>query len=446
MSNFTQFGLSSQIMKAISEMGYSQPTPIQEQALPQVLAGKDLRASAQTGTGKTATFLLPSIQLLSVPSQEKRKNPSILILVPTRELAMQVADEAKKYTKYLPHIQTVCIYGGVPYPLQNKVLQKKYDILVATPGRLLDHMDRGRIDLSSIKMLVLDEADRMLDMGFIDDVEKIVRSMPKTRQTLLFSATLDGSIIPISKKLQNDPCEIRIEGPTTEKLSIEQYLYYVDNLHHKVQILEHLLAKMEFNQTIVFTSTISQADELSDKLREMGHRSASLHGDMNQRQRTRTIDQVRKGSVRVLVATDVAARGIDISTLSHVFNFDLPFQTENFVHRIGRTGRAGAKGVAISFATYREESLLVKIKKLTGLPMECRTIEGMEPKTKPTGGRSDSYNRRPRGGFGRRRSSGGFGERKSSGSFSERKSGNSFGKRASGSFGKKPFRAQKPAA
>ena len=434
-------------------MGYQQPTPIQEQAIPKILEGRDLRASAQTGTGKTAAFLLPAIQQLTEPSQEKRKSPSILVVVPTRELAMQVATEAKKFTKYLPQIKTVTIYGGMPYPIQNKELKKKYDILVATPGRLLDHMDRGRINLSSVKMIVLDEADRMLDMGFIDDVEKIVRSLPTERQTLLFSATLDETILPISKKLQHDPCEIRVESPVQETHPVEQHLYYVDNLVHKKQILEHLLSTTQINQTIIFTSTIRQADELSDQLRELGYHSASLHGDMSQRQRTRTIEKVRKGLIRILVATDVAARGIDISTLSHVFNFDLPFQIENYLHRIGRTGRAGAKGLAISFISPREEQLLHKIKKHTGLPIECKTIEGLEPKNKSSKGQSKP--RFPRGFKEKRnfRDKKSFGEKKSfrdkkafddkssaqeKGPFEERRS---FGKKSFGE--KKSFRDKK---
>lgn len=402
MSLFTQFGLCDPIIKAITAMGYQEPTPIQAVAIPKTLEGVDLRASAQTGTGKTAAFLLPAIHQVVTQPREKKKGPSVLVLVPTRELAMQVAEEAKKFTKHLQHIQTVCIYGGVPYPIQRKALQKKYDILVATPGRLLDHMDQGRITLSDLKLFILDEADRMLDMGFIDDVERIARSMPKDRQTLLFSATIDKSILPISERLQKDPFEIRIEPKEGMRQPIDQVLYYVDNLSHKVELLEHLLNETEFNQTIVFTSTISQADELADLLRDKGHLSGSLHGDMNQRQRTRTIDQVRKGKIRVLIATDVAARGIDISTLTHVFNFDLPFQTENFVHRIGRTGRAGAKGVAISFATYREEALLNKIQKLTGVPMTCQTVSGLEPKAKKSKSK-EGFRHERRGSFGKKR-------------------------------------------
>jgi len=373
-------------MKAVDEMGYKVPTPIQAMAIPKILEGCDIFASAQTGTGKTAAFMLPIIHILSEQPETKEKKhankPSILILVPTRELAMQVAEEAKKYSKHLPHLKTVCIYGGVPYPIQRRALSSRYDILVATPGRLLDHMEQKRIDLSQIKLFVLDEADRMLDMGFIDDVEHIASTTPQERQTLLFSATLDRKMQRISQKLQKTPVEIRIEADRTAEKNIEQRLYYVDNISHKMRLLEHLIDTIEFNQTIIFTSTICQADEIANHLHEKGHQADSLHGDMNQRQRTRTIDRVRRGDIRILVATDVAARGIDISTLSHVINFDLPFQVENFIHRIGRTGRAGAKGTAISFATYREKNLVLQINKLMGKPLECYTIEGMEPQKK----------------------------------------------------------------
>jgi superfamily II DNA/RNA helicase len=404
VSLFTSLGLNSKIMKAVDEMGYKEPTPIQTLAIPKILEGADLFASAQTGTGKTAAFMLPIINLLADQPEKKTNKPSILILVPTRELAMQVADEAKKYTKYLPNVKTICIYGGVPYPIQRRSLSSRYDILVATPGRLLDYMEQKRIDLSCIKLLVLDEADRMLDMGFIDDVEQIAANTPTDRQTLLFSATLDRKMQRISQKLQKNPFEIQIQGDRSAEKNIEQRLYYVDNLSHKMRLLEHLLETVDFNQTIVFTSTIVQADEIANVLYEKGHQSGSLHGDMNQRQRTKTIDKMRRGDLRILVATDVAARGIDISTLTHVINFDLPMQAENFIHRMGRTGRAGAKGIAISFATYRENHLVSQINKMLGKPLDCHTIEGMEPQKKdasrrfnpgnPGGNRGGSFPRK----------------------------------------------------
>lgn len=382
MSIFSQFDLDERILRSLEEIGYQTPTPIQAQAIPKVLEGSDLMASAQTGTGKTAAFLLPLLhQLISYPLPTV-KGPRTLVLVPTRELAIQVSQEAKKYSKYLPKIKTACVYGGIPYFAQKKELSRHYDILVATPGRLIDYMEKNCINLSNIKLFVLDEADRMLDMGFIEAVEQIAAALPKERQTLLFSATLDKRILPISKKLQRDPHEIRVERDPVTQNNIEQRLYYVDNASHKIRLLEHLLENAEIQQTIVFTSTINQADELATYLYEKGYLAGALHGKMNQRQRTRTIDKLRKGTLRILIATDVAARGIDIASLSHVINFDLPYQPEDFIHRIGRTGRAGAKGLAITFATYREEPWISKINQLMGKPISSYTIEGMEPQAK----------------------------------------------------------------
>jgi superfamily II DNA/RNA helicase len=382
LSNFNKFDFDEKILKTLQEIGYKTPTPIQELTIPKVLQGVDVIASAQTGTGKTAAFMLPILHLLSQPLYKGHIGPQVLILVPTRELAMQVADEAKKFSKYLSKIKTVCIYGGVPYPLQRKALASRYEILVATPGRLMDHMTQGRIDLSHVKLWVLDEADRMLDMGFFDAVEEISKAVPRSRQTLLFSATIDKKILPFSKKLQNNAHEVKAEFSQTAQNNIEQRLYYVDNIGHKMRILEHILENTEINQSIVFTSTIQQANQLAYHLQEKGYQSEALHGDMNQRQRSRTINRLRGGQIQFLIATDVASRGIDIASLSHIINFDLPFQAEDFIHRIGRTGRAGAKGMAITFTTYKEELKLSKIHKLIGKPIELHTIEGMGPKPK----------------------------------------------------------------
>lgn len=373
--------LREPIQKAIQDLGHTTPTPIQEQAIPKVLEGCDLQASAQTGTGKTAAFILPALNKLATPAPGK--GPRVLILVPTRELAMQVANEAAKYSKYLPNVKTVCIYGGMPYPLQNKQLSKPYDILVATPGRLIDHIERGRIQLSRVQMLILDEADRMLDMGFVEPVEHIASLTPKTRQTLLFSATLKGNVMNLSRRLLNQPLEISIEPSFDQQENIEQQLHTVDNIDHKYRLLDHLLADQAMSQVIVFTATKHQADELADKLCVEGHPAQALHGDMNQRQRTRTIASLRKGMIRILVATDVAARGIDIPAISHVINFDLPMSAEDYVHRIGRTGRAGATGVALSFAAHRDMRLVQQIEKFTGKRMVPTVIPGMEPKFKP---------------------------------------------------------------
>jgi superfamily II DNA/RNA helicase len=372
--------LHDKIQKAITDLGHTTPTPIQEQAIPKVLEGCDLQASAQTGTGKTAAFILPALNKLTEPTTGK--GPRVLILVPTRELAMQVANEAAKYSKHLPHIKTVCVYGGMPYPLQNKQLAKPYDILVATPGRLIDHLERGRIQLSRIQMLILDEADRMLDMGFVEPVEHIASMTPKNRQTLMFSATLKGNVLKLSRRLLNNPLEISIEADYSAEANIEQQVHTVDNIDHKYRLLNHLLADNAMTQVIVFTATKHQADQLADKLCVAGHPAEALHGDMNQRQRTRTIASLRKGAIRILVATDVAARGIDIPAISHVINFDLPMSAEDYVHRIGRTGRAGATGIALSFAAPRDMRLVHEIERFTGKKLSPTVIPGMEPKFK----------------------------------------------------------------
>jgi len=381
---FKELSLHPSILKAIEEAGFTEPTPIQAEAIPEIIKGSDLRASAQTGTGKTAAFILPSLNRLCVPSALSGKGPRILILVPTRELAMQVAAEAIKYSKHIPRCKTVCIYGGAPYPPQNRDLARPYDILVATPGRLIDHMEQGRIDFSRVEMLILDEADRMLDMGFIQPVEQIASQLPKLRQTLMFSATLAGSVMKLSSRLLTNPIEIRITPEKTNHENIEQRLHRVDSLEHKYRLLDHLLGDPGMTQTIVFTATKRQADHLVEKLTRLGRNARALHGGMNQRQRTRTLKEMRQEQFDILVATDVAARGIDIQTISHVINFDLPRSTEDYVHRIGRTGRAGASGIAMSFASSKDMSIVRQIEKFTGQRMEAHQIPGMEPKTERT--------------------------------------------------------------
>jgi superfamily II DNA/RNA helicase len=376
--SFQDLPLNKKILSAIADLGHTVPTPIQIQAIPQVLKGLDLRASAQTGTGKTATFLLPGLHKLAENTKPGR-GPRILILVPTRELAAQVAQEAVKYSKYLPQIKTVCIVGGTPYPTQNRQLSKPYDILIATPGRLIDHMERGRIRFDRVEMFILDEADRMLDMGFIEPVEEIARSISTPHQTLLFSATLKGNVLNLSRKLLKDPVEVSIE---TKQEFIEQRLHAVDNIDHKYKLLDHLLRNQEMTQTIIFTATKHQADQLADKLSQDGHHAAALHGDLNQRQRTRTVAQLRRGDISILVATDVAARGIDIPAISHVINFDLPRSAEDYIHRIGRTGRAGASGIAISFGSHKDIKTVRLIEQMTGQKMALSVIAGMEPKLK----------------------------------------------------------------
>lgn len=416
--NFQDLNLHPAILKALEEAGYTSPTPIQEQAIPKIIEGCDLRASAQTGTGKTAAFLIPALMRLVNPSTVPGFGPRILILVPTRELAMQVAEEATKYCKYMSRAKTVCIYGGAPYPVQNRMLSRPYDILVATPGRLIDHLERGRINFNRVEMFILDEADRMLDMGFIEPVEQIASQTPKERQTLLFSATMKGSVMNLSRRLLNDPFEISVDHAHDKHENIEQRLHNVDNLSHKNRILDHLLSDAEIKQAIVFTSTKMHADQLVDQLVESGHDAAALHGDMNQRQRTRTITQLRAGKIRILVATDVAARGIDINTISHVINFDLPNSVEDYVHRIGRTGRAGANGVALSFASPKDYQLVKRIEQFTGQKITAHVIPGMEPQARsapqgrgPGGGGGGRFGggRQGGGGYGRGGGGGGYG-------------------------------------
>ncbi|MBI5658853.1 MAG: DEAD/DEAH box helicase [Nitrosomonadales bacterium] len=375
-------GLNPAILKAVEESGYTTPTPVQAQAIPEVMAGQDIMASAQTGTGKTAAFILPALHRIAQPSAVRSKGPRVLVLTPTRELAQQVSDAAAKYGKNM-RLKVVSILGGMPYPLQNKLLSSPVDILVATPGRLIDHIERGRIDFSRLEMLVLDEADRMLDMGFIDDVERIAAATPATRQTLLFSATLDGVIGNLAKRLLKSPRRITVAAAQARHENIEQRLMYVDDMAHKNRLLDHLLRDTELNQALIFTATKRDADALADGLLAQGHSAAALHGDMNQRERNRTLLNLRRGMVRVLVATDVAARGIDVAGISHVINFDLPKFAEDYVHRIGRTGRAGASGIAVSFASNRDALHLKKIERYTGQSIVAHTIAGLEPRFKP---------------------------------------------------------------
>ena len=391
--SFESLNLDNALLRAIEESGYTTPTAIQSQAIPVVTAGHDLMASAQTGTGKTAAFMLPALNLLATPHELKSRGPRILVLVPTRELATQVNEAARKYGKFI-RARTVSIVGGMPYPLQNKLLSQPLDILVATPGRLLDHMERGRIDLSRLQMLILDEADRMLDMGFLPDVERICEQLSAERQTLLFSATLDGDIARVAKQILKNPKTIQVAGQKEKHANIEQRLHYVDDMTHKNKLLEHLLIAPEVNQVIIFTSTKRHCDVLAEDLYAAGHKTAALHGDMTQGARNRTLTKLRQGDVKVLVATDVAARGIDINGISHVINYDLPKFAEDYVHRIGRTGRAGKTGIAISFASNMDRHILRKIEQFTGNRMEPGVVEGFEPKRAmkmdgPSNGRGD---------------------------------------------------------
>ena len=398
--SFEHLMLDGALLRAIENCGFSAPTDIQNQAIPLALAGKDLMASAQTGTGKTAAFVLPALQRLLLNPAKPGHGPRVLILTPTRELATQVSEAIRDLGKQT-RLRAGSIVGGTPYPPQIKMLREPLDLLVATPGRLIDHFSQGRLDFSRLEMLVLDEADRMLDMGFIDDVERIAAALPKDRQTLLFSATLEGEVRNIAKRLLNEPERLQINGVKTNHAAITQHIHQADDLGHKHALLDHHLRQEAVSQAVVFTATKRAADELSSRLRESGHRSAALHGDMNQGARRRTVDQMRRGQCRVLVATDVAARGIDIKGISHVFNFDLPMSAEDYIHRIGRTGRGGASGIAVSLVGPQDWGKLAQIERLTGVPLDRQTVDGLEPRRpepKPSDQRAKRRNGAPSGG------------------------------------------------
>ena len=408
--DFASLGLSEHIIKAVVEAGYTTPTPVQEAAIPAAIAGKDLVVSSQTGSGKTAAFMLPSLQRLTAEPTLKARGPRVLVLTPTRELAVQVTDATKRYGKNLRYAKAVSVVGGMPYPVQNKLLSSPYEILVATPGRLMDQMERGRIDFGRLEVLILDEADRMLDMGFVDDIEAIVAKLPANRQTLFFSATLDGQVARMMQRLLKDPERIEIASAQTRHENIEQRLLVADDIEHKNRLLDGLLRDATVDQAIVFTATKRDADTLTVNLEAQGHSVAALHGDMNQRMRTRTLDQLRRGHLRVLIATDVAARGIDVRSISHVINYDLPKVAADYVHRIGRTGRGGASGVAISLAERRDVRLLRAIERYTRQPLAVHTLPGLEPRsTLPADERRPGGGRRDGRGFGGNRGNGGGG-------------------------------------
>jgi superfamily II DNA/RNA helicase len=429
--SFENLNLNTAILKAIADTGYTEPTPIQAQAIPMIMAGNDLMASSQTGSGKTAAFILPVLNRLATPSAMPGKGPRVLVLTPTRELAQQVCDAATKYGKNM-RFKIISILGGMPYPVQNRMLSGNVDILVATPGRLIDHLERGRIDFSRLEVLILDEADRMLDMGFVDDVERIAQATPKTRQTLLFSATLDGVVGNLASRLLKEPKRISVSAARDKHENIEQRMMFADDVAHKNKMLSHLLTDVDMNQALVFTATKRDADTLADKLSAQGLSVAALHGDMNQRERNRTLLNMRNGNVRILVATDVAARGLDVRGISHVINFDLPKFAEDYVHRIGRTGRAGSSGIAISFASNRDVQILKRIERYTEQSIKMHTIEGLEPKYKlRTGGGPSSD--RPRSNSGPRRNNAGFGGGNNAG-FGGNRTGGFAGNKTSGGF------------
>lgn len=376
--SFADLHLALPILKAIAECGYEKPTPIQAEAIPPILAGRDLIASAQTGTGKTAAFMIPTLQHLFEVSAGRTRGPRVLVLTPTRELADQITEATRRYGKYL-RVKSITIFGGMPYPKQIRELTKLPDLVVATPGRLIDHLNRGRINLSGLEVLILDEADRMLDMGFIEDVKKIVAAAPDKRQTLLFGATLDDSVARLAGCLLKDPLRIQVADQKRTHENIEQRLHVVNDTRHKACILGHLIADSSLTRAIIFSATKRNADSLARMLHAQGHAAAAMHGDMKQSARNHTISNMRSGKIRLLVATDVAARGLDVTGISHVINYDLPKTSEDYINRIGRTGRAGASGVAISLASYKDISDLERIEHYLGQPLQQHVIPGLEP-------------------------------------------------------------------
>ena len=389
---FDDLQLDPAILRALQSAGYDSPTPVQAQAVPAALAGRDLMASAQTGSGKTAAFLLPALQKMIRRSDKPGKGPRVLVLTPTRELAMQVEKNAQLYAQNMKWLRSVTLVGGAGFGFQIKALSRPIDLIVATPGRLMDHMRAGRIDFDRLEVLVLDEADRMLDMGFIDDIKTIVAATPESRQTLLFSATWDGEVGKLARNLTKNPEVIEIER-VDEQGKIEEQLLYCDDKNHKNRLLDHILRDANIDQCVIFTATKSMSEQLADELYEKGFAANCLHGDMPQGWRNRTLNDLRRGRTKILVATDVAARGIDVPTITHVINYDLPKQAEDYVHRIGRTGRAGRTGIAISFADAREYMLVHKIERYLKRKLPETAIPGMEPTRK----RSKAAPSKPKG-------------------------------------------------
>ncbi|MFN2308874.1 MAG: DEAD/DEAH box helicase [Gammaproteobacteria bacterium] len=395
--SFEQLNLNAQLLRALQASGFSAPTEIQSKAIPVVLAGRDLMASAQTGTGKTAAFVLPALERLLTPARMPGRGPRVLILTPTRELATQVNENIRQLGKFC-RFTNGSVVGGMPYPPQMKLLQQPLDLLVATPGRLMDHMERGRVEFSRLEILILDEADRMLDMGFVDAVRAIAAAMPTERQTLLFSATLEGRVMTIAKALLKDPVRIQLADNHDQHASIEQRAHHADSIRHKHRLLAHYLDQEDLSQAVIFTATKRGADELAKQLADQGHASAALHGDMNQGARRRTVEQMRGGKLRLLIATDVAARGLDIKGISHVINFDLPMVAEDYIHRIGRTGRAGATGMAVSLIGPDDWRKLSGIERLTGRRLQRAVIAGLEPsrpEPRPGSGQAAPGGRKP---------------------------------------------------
>lgn len=403
--SFQSLGLSAELLRAIADKGYSEPTPIQRQAIPVILEGHDILAGAQTGTGKTAGFTLPMLQRLSENPLQQRKHraPRALVLTPTRELAAQVHSSVQDYARHL-QIRSVVVFGGVSISPQMKQLGKDIDIVVATPGRLLDLVNQNAVSLGSIEILVLDEADRMLDMGFVRDIRKILAMLPKKRQNLLFSATFSDEIKQLANGILHAPKLIEVARRNTASELVTQTIHPVDK-NRKPELLSFLIGSGNWQQVLVFTRTKHGADRLAKQLERDGIRSTAIHGNKSQGARTRALAEFKQNKVRVLVATDIAARGLDIDQLPHVVNFELPNVAEDYVHRIGRTGRAGKEGVAISLVCIDENKLLRDIERLLNRDLPKVVIDGYapdprikaEPVQKPRSGNRQQKSGRPQG-------------------------------------------------
>ncbi len=362
---FADLGLSAPVMAAVTAVGYESPSPIQAATIPAMLAGRDVLGTAQTGTGKTAAFALPVLSNIDLNAER----PQALVLAPTRELAIQVAEAFQKYATKIPGFHVLPIYGGQSYYPQLQALKRGVHVVVGTPGRVIDHLERGSLDLSGLTTLVLDEADEMLRMGFIDDVETVLKKTPETRQVALFSATMPAAIRRIAQTYLKQPVEVTIAAKTTTSANIRQRYWWVSGMH-KLDALTRILEVEPFDGMIVFARTKAATEELADKLQARGLAAAAINGDMQQAAREKTIQQLKDGKLDILVATDVAARGLDVERISHVLNYHIPYDTESYVHRIGRTGRAGRSGEAILFVTPRERGMLRAIERATRQPIE----------------------------------------------------------------------------
>ncbi|RUL72883.1 DEAD/DEAH box helicase [Dyella choica] len=375
--SFESLGLAPALLRALSEQGYTAPTPIQAGAIPVVLEGHDLLAAAQTGTGKTAAFSLPLLQRLSTTEATGKQRPRALVLTPTRELAAQINDNLRAYAKHL-RVSSTVVFGGVGMGPQIQALRRGTDIVIATPGRLVDHMQQRTIDLSGVEVLVLDEADRMLDMGFLPSLKRIIGALPKRRQTLLFSATFAPEIKSLAMQFMQSPQEVSVTPANSVANTVSHQVHPVDGTR-KRDLLLHVLSQDSRRQTLVFSRTKHGADKLVRYLEQSGLRAAAIHGNKSQNARTRALADFKSGRITVLVATDIAARGIDIDQLPIVINFDLPMVAEDYVHRIGRTGRAGASGIALSLVCHEESGLLRDIRKLLKQDVAINEVSGFEP-------------------------------------------------------------------